>query len=275
MAPFDLSLIFLVVGTVVIALTWSENFGDREVNMSSTVSTALNRLFLDRKIWLLGIVQSCFEGSMYIFVFMWTPALENTTGSNILHGWIFATFMIAVLIGSTLFSYFLSQNQKVEKITCYLLLVAAISLFIPALSQYHSLRLFAFLVFEICCGIYWPCMGTMRGKYVPEEVRGTIMNLFRVPLNLIVVVVLLRIGEMSERSVFCLCAFFLCGGLLAQLVLVRLSVESPAAEKKENEEELDNGLLDDVTELQVELTAQGSDESSNNMTKAFAEVAQE
>jgi len=25
-----------------------------------------------------------------------------------------------------------------------------------------------FIVFEVCVGIFWPALGTMRGKYVPE-----------------------------------------------------------------------------------------------------------
>jgi hypothetical protein len=34
-------------------------------------------------------------GAMYIFVFMWTPALENTSTHEIYHGWIFASFMVS------------------------------------------------------------------------------------------------------------------------------------------------------------------------------------
>jgi hypothetical protein len=33
--------------------------------------------FLDKKVFLLGIVQALFEGSMYIFVLEWTPALTQ------------------------------------------------------------------------------------------------------------------------------------------------------------------------------------------------------
>jgi hypothetical protein len=44
-----------------------------------------------------------------------------------------------------------------------------------------------------CCGIYWPALGTMRSRYIPEEVRATMMNIFRVPLNVIVVAVLIKV----------------------------------------------------------------------------------
>jgi hypothetical protein len=43
---------------------------------------------------------------------------------------------------------------------------------------------------------YLRAMATMRSKYVPEEARATIMNYFRIPLNLIVVVILLKVKLM-------------------------------------------------------------------------------
>jgi hypothetical protein len=46
----------------------------------------------------------------------------------------------------------------------------------------------------------------MRGKLVPEETRATIMNVFRVPLNLIVVGSLLKVHSMAYTSVFVICA---------------------------------------------------------------------
>lgn len=42
----------------------------------------MNELFccvLDKKVFLLGIVQALFEGSMYIFVLEWTPALTQAS----------------------------------------------------------------------------------------------------------------------------------------------------------------------------------------------------
>ncbi len=46
-------------------------------------------------------------------------------------------------------------------------------------------------VSHMCVPCVCHCVsGTMRGKFVPEEVRSTIMNIFRIGLNLIVVVVL-------------------------------------------------------------------------------------
>ena len=67
-------------------------------------------LFLDPKILCLGMIQSLFEGSMYIFVLEWTPALSHhddttvsatvrrllaTSSEHIPHGHIFAGFMVS------------------------------------------------------------------------------------------------------------------------------------------------------------------------------------
>lgn len=54
----------------------------------------------DTKILCLGLIQSLFEGSMYIFVLEWTPALTPKSTStekqeSIPHGHIFAAFMVS------------------------------------------------------------------------------------------------------------------------------------------------------------------------------------
>ena len=77
----------------------------------------------------------------------------------------------------------------------------------------------------------------MRSRYIPEEVRATVMNIFRLPLNLIVVVVLIQIGSMAETSVYSLIALFLISGLIAQVMLLQLTVESPESEKKTSKDE--------------------------------------
>lgn len=48
-------------------------------------------VIIDKKIVILGLVQSLFEASMYTFVFMWTPALtEGDDKSFLPFGLIFA-----------------------------------------------------------------------------------------------------------------------------------------------------------------------------------------
>jgi len=235
-APFDVSLCFLLASIILISVSWKENYGDASIDLSQTFKNAVDRIQSDRKIAVLGLVQSLFEGAMYIFVFMWTPALESTTDHPVDHGWIFASFMICVFIGSELFRVFLERKERVERTAVYVFGVAAFALFLPVITTNHSMRLISFFIFEGCVGMFWPSIGFLRSRYVPEDVRATVMNIFRIPLNIIVVVVLFNIGNLSEVQVFLACLVCLILAMLFQMQLVSLTVESPDIGKKSAQE---------------------------------------
>ena len=60
---------------------------------------------------MLGAMQSLFEGSMYTFVFLWTPAL-SPDGEHLPHGMIFACFMVASMAGSALAGRLLATQSS-------------------------------------------------------------------------------------------------------------------------------------------------------------------
>lgn len=237
-APFDLSWILLLAGGAFIMLNWPENYGDQTSAISTTLRSAFARLVHDPRIPLIGCIQSFFEGAMYIFVLMWTPALSKAAAASgiasVAHGWVFASFMTAVMFGSTIFSYLMRQGYKVERFSIGLFFVAAASLLVPVLTMSLWFRMAAFLVFEACVGMFWPCLGTMRSCYVPEEVRATLMNFFRIPLNIIVVVVLYQ--DRDERVVFWVCAGLLVMAGLCQYELKNLTVDAGDRESRDTGE---------------------------------------
>ena len=49
--------------------------------------------YADQKVALLGAMQSLFEGSMYTFVFLWTPAL-SPKGEHLPHGELSKSFIL-------------------------------------------------------------------------------------------------------------------------------------------------------------------------------------
>uniref|UniRef100_A0A7S2JQG3 Molybdate-anion transporter n=1 Tax=Cyanoptyche gloeocystis TaxID=77922 RepID=A0A7S2JQG3_9EUKA len=205
-APFDVAVALLILVVIVVSATWSENYGDQRHQMSTSFATAWRYLINDPKIWMLGAIQSLFEGAMYIFVFKWTPSLSDPNPDPkkripIPHGLIFACFMVCVMIGSAVFK-FLIARKRVESFSRFMFLLATLTMLVPVLTESREVRFFGFLLFEVCCGIFWPCLGTMRSKYVPEEVRATLMNFFRIPLNLIVVFLLVETGKLSATTIF-------------------------------------------------------------------------
>lgn len=56
-----------------------------------------NFFFVDRKIVCLGLIQALFEGSMYVFVVNWTPAIAHLD-TYIPYGLVFSSFMVRTIV---------------------------------------------------------------------------------------------------------------------------------------------------------------------------------
>lgn len=226
-APFDTSLLVLICMTIFIVMNWSENYGDSQAELKQSFIAAWISIKTDRKVLFLGLIQSLFEGSMYVFVLEWTPALtvqgsKKNDASNppIPHGYIFAAYMVAVMIGSNLFK-FLIKIKSPEDFMRHVLFVSAVCLAVPVFFAGNQLLIFsAFIIFEVCVGIFWPAMGTLRGRIVPETARSTIMNFFRMPLNAIVVLILLQ--DLELTLIFKFCVIFLLLGTASMFYLKNL-----------------------------------------------------
>lgn len=229
-APFDLSAAILVVDLVLITTTWRENYGsgggdsitDDDSNAKKRGIT-LKAVAGDWRIWLLGTVVSLFEGSMFIFVFNWTPAFTSQVRSPPF-GLIFATFMVACMGGSSLFGILSSRKVRSESTLTSIMCVAAIALATPLVTSNVVLIYAGFLLFEGCVGIYWPAIGTIKSRIVPEKMRATIYNIFRIPLNGVVLAILLN--SLDVVTAFMWCSILLVVGFLAACVLMRSQRES-------------------------------------------------
>ncbi|MFS8003312.1 putative molybdate-anion transporter, MFS transporter superfamily [Helianthus anomalus] len=236
-APFDAASIFLAIGMAVIISTWTENYGDpsESKDLITQFKGAAVAIASDEKIALLGAIQSLFEGSMYTFVFLWTPAL-SPNDEDIPHGFIFATFMLSSMLGSSLASRLLSQaTVKVESYMQIVFVISSASLLLPVITSFlvapsqekggsikfaGCIQLIGFCVFEACVGLFWPSIMKMRSQYIPEEARSTIMNFFRIPLNVFVCIVLYNVDAFPIAVMFGMCSAFL---FLASMLQKRLA----------------------------------------------------
>ena len=63
----------------------------------------------------------------------------------------------------------------------------------------------SFLLFELLCGMYFPSIGSLRSTAIPSHVRSTIMNIFRIPLNIIVATILLKTNSLTNQHRLLLC----------------------------------------------------------------------
>lgn len=154
-----------------------------------------------------------------IFIFMWTPALMQDSNENELpFGLIFSTFMVSSMAGSSFFGiangYFRLEFQAL-----IVFILAALSmvwlLFVnEQTSQYMAMNLFEFSI-----GMYFPVIGCLKSAIVPESQRASIYNLYRIPLNLIVLLGLLK--DMSPQEAFVMNLVMLVAAALLQILLIQ------------------------------------------------------
>ncbi|KAL2921769.1 Molybdate-anion transporter [Bienertia sinuspersici] len=239
-APFDAAACLLAIGMAVILSSWTENYGDPSENkdLLSQFKGAAVAIASDEKIALLGAIQSLFEGSMYTFVFLWTPAL-SPNDEEIPHGFIFATFMLASMLGSSIASRLLSRSSpRVESYMQVVFSISAASLLLPIVTNFlvepskvkgdgisfsGCIQVLGFCAFEACVGIFWPSIMKMRSQYIPEEARSTIMNFFRIPLNIFVCIVLYNVNAFPITIMFGMCSIFLFVACILQRRLMVIS----------------------------------------------------
>ena len=242
------------------------------------------RLILDTDpiLLVLGLTQTIFEGSMYLFVFIWVPTLQESSldSASLPLGYIFSAFMISMMLGSLLYTYITahwypppttSGPQKHTRSTSVaslsaqgdssLTLHAQLSSLVCAASavtfaacvsigkgkgeQEEHLKFWAFCLFEACVGMYYPVQGMLRGSLIANEHRATVSPLptgyiemcseyglqlsalFRVPLNVFVVVSLLTGVSSAREAVLTTCAIVLAISSLTTALVVIPRIEAP------------------------------------------------
>lgn len=218
--PFQ-GAVALTALALVLILGWEENYGsadggdgDNDGNGEGNDSDLYTQFkegwkatIEDSKIWRIGLTQALSEGAMYTFVFMWVPTLlEMDPPGGVPTGCVFSSLMMAITMGGMMFPVFHAVISKItggskassEMTAACTYALASACMFIPAscLCSVNddgstivcfSRILAAFVVVEFSVGLFNPVAGTLRSKYVPDNLQGGILNIFRLPLNAVVV----------------------------------------------------------------------------------------
>eukprot|EP00537_Pseudo-nitzschia_pungens_P005944 CAMPEP_0172359426 /NCGR_PEP_ID=MMETSP1060-20121228/3631_1 /TAXON_ID=37318 /ORGANISM="Pseudo-nitzschia pungens, Strain cf. cingulata" /LENGTH=575 /DNA_ID=CAMNT_0013081071 /DNA_START=130 /DNA_END=1857 /DNA_ORIENTATION=+ len=216
--PFEMSTGFLLAGGLLASLLWKENLaakssGDSDGSKPS-IRDAIKVVRDDPKIMMVGGVQSLFEAAMYIFVLQWPPAIAAAVaksfgeGAVTPYGTVFSCFMACCLFGSTLFGQFAKmKGPTTEGVTAGMLAIATIAMSTatftvssPSMANSLPALIASFFAFEACVGMYFPSIGTLRSKYIPDSHRSVIMNLFGIPLNVLVVSVFMFVKYLGVNG---------------------------------------------------------------------------
>ncbi|KAI1329478.1 DUF791-domain-containing protein [Xylariaceae sp. FL0255] len=225
-APFILSVGLLLTTLHTIWSQWGENYGSKaatsepaptagQTTIETPSSPALLSIFKKPQILALTLASTIFEGSMYLFVFYWTPTLTTaqTKADDLPYGIIFSSFMASSMAAAL--GYNIAMNRQLIKHSQLLVVILSASVFCFAQfaragARSEGVVFWLFCLFEGCVGIYWPCVGYLKGHIVDDSARTQVYSVMRIPLNIFVVVSLFLAGEGDTSSrVFSICSVLL------------------------------------------------------------------
>ena len=243
-APFMMAIPFLILSGIVVMSQWKENYGKQHLQLKKSCMEGLKTIVTDPRTFLIGAIQSSFESVMCIVIFLWTPILAPAKPSL---GIVFSSFMVCVMIGSGIFQLLSHKRVPVVAILTGAIAVALTAAILCVFSAHpdkmnRNLAFIAFLLFETASGVYFPAMGYVRTRIIPEAHLSGVMNWFRIPMNLIACGVLMllhnNIFRHGNSLLFAVCAGLLGLALLCVLgfqALIRDDEELKEGETGENE----------------------------------------
>lgn len=229
-APFIAAIPFLIITSIYVIIL-KEHYNLNTKSASASVKQAVILWLTNKNVFTLSIVQSLYEGVMYLFIFIWTPALELLKPPL---GLVFSSFMLALMIGSKIYAMLLENHsldsKKLLQLSTFL---ASFSFLICSLAISGLLDIsvpysiitcyFCFIVYEISVGLYYPSMIYLKSQVIPEKIRVTISNVIKIPSNIFICLALLWINfnQENQKTNIIFTIFFVC--LIATVVTFMFS----------------------------------------------------
>jgi len=164
-APFYCAIFFFMASLAIIATTWSENYGNSasgdstdaaavasDTDFSLKLRQAVKTIWNNQAILATGMIQTLFETSMYVFVFLWGPVLESVTpGGKVPFGLVFSNLMLSLMIGSIAFRYMLENGYSGKDMARLQVTTASFCFLIPVFFRVCRFsRLLTFLESSHC-----------------------------------------------------------------------------------------------------------------------------
>ena len=181
---------------------------------------------------------------------MWVPSMLHVMGDrgSLPTGLVFASFMLSMSIGGMLFGLLLPiVPGGVETLCILVYLLSAMAMMVPIYKFEFWWVYISFLVLEGMVGMFNSCGATLRSRYYPEHLQSTIMSIFRLPLNLLVVLGTLLTSNANNiielQDVFKVLVGIHCVAMLLQVIMSslahtiktdKLASATKAATKKKN-----------------------------------------
>ena len=242
-APFVISFTFSLLSLLVIAKNWKENALSKSETIMAQMKGAL-REFKKGEVLGIGLIEGIVMACLNMFLFSWTPILKQSTSGGMNPGFIFTSMVLTMIVGTKLCKLlivYLYCDYFISITGC--LFLQGIFLILTYYKDSFLERLIFLCAFDGLIGFYNPVNSVLKSKILVEKYRALLMNLFRVPLNIYVIIVLLTIRYINSFTV-ALISGILC--FLAFGIGLFLVIYYPIEKKKKNEINYQNILPADI-----------------------------
>ena len=222
---------------------WRENRGSaKNVKVKKILTDGLKAIIKTKNVLKVCIIQSLVEGVIYVFIFLWTPTLirlfqeraERTFDPQALEqaaeaagaddavvaeiqdspgdeemkipiGIIFATFMLAMMIGGKVYDLFCKSSLFKKSNSEVLLYSTAMATAAMGWLATHNNKkaittYLAFVLFELSCGAYFPSMAALRNRIIPQKEAPVIGVWVRIPLNSLATAALIYLHTETDKE---------------------------------------------------------------------------
>ena len=202
-APFWISIILSAAAFVVIEKLWDENdlLVKKSDSLKEQLKGAINEL---RKVDVLcvGIIEGIAMACLNIFLFSWTPILKQSTPGGMNVGFIFTSMVLTMIVGTKSYEVlivYLHFDYYMSITGCIFL--QGVLLFLTYYVDSFFARMIFLSLFNGLTGFYNPLNSIVKSNILVEKYRALLMNIFRIPLNTYVIVVLLTLRYMNSFTV--------------------------------------------------------------------------
>ena len=220
-APLWISIAFSLFGSIAIAALWDENkpMANSKVSAISQFADACQQL-KKREVLSVGLIESIVMAVLNIFLFSWTPILKESTPGDINVGFIFTCMVLTMILGTKIYEVVILHMgcDYYGSIAASLLLECSLFMVVYFADSFLT-RLLCLSAINGIQGFFNPLNSIIKSKILIEKYRALLMNIFRIPLNLYVIIVLVTLRYMNPFTVA-----LIAGGMAFVSFLIALSL---------------------------------------------------
>jgi MFS family permease len=202
-APFWISIGLSALASIVIGVLWEENapLANNPSNTMQQFQEAVKEL---KKVNVLciGLIEGIAMGILNIYLFSWTPILKQSTPGGMNVGFIYTSMVLTMIVGTKSYEVLIVYcNFDYYMSITGCLFIQGVLLFLTYYIDSFLARMLFLSLFNGLTGFYNPLNSIVKSNILVDEYRALLMNLFRIPLNVYVIIVLLTLRYMNPFTV--------------------------------------------------------------------------